>query len=207
MATFHLLDYGVGNVGSLLQLFEALGHSVVRTTRAHQIADTPLLILPGVGSAVTALGKLHQLGLSDVLRARHEMERPMLGICLGAQLPFSILSEAHNDAGLALLPGRVAPLGGNPGFHTGWSPLDHGQLRACGLARSLRSNETFFFNHQYVCPEEGLERSVIAFSNSEKRVTAMYICGHLTGIQFHPEKSQRQGRILMRNILEDHYGL
>ncbi len=205
MKIVHILDYGVGNIGSLNRLFLSLGLSVVRAARPEQIAATPLLLLPGVGSAVTALERIHALGLLEPLRARHAAGRPILGICLGAQLLFSHLAEASDSAGLGLLPGRVSPLNGSPSFHTGWSALDHERLTALGLARALRPTDTFFFNHQYVCPPAGAPRHVPVATLPD--VPAIYLAEHLVGIQFHPEKSQGQGRLLVRNILEDHYGL
>lgn len=205
ITTIHILDYGVGNIGSLNRLFRSLGLSVVRATRPEQIATTPLLLLPGVGSAVTALERIHSLALLEPLRARHAAGKPILGICLGAQLLFSVLAEAGDAAGLGLLPGRVAPLTGSPSFHTGWSSLDHDRLIALGLARALRPADTYFFNHQYVCPPTGAPRHVSVAAMPQ--VPALYLAEHLVGIQFHPEKSQGQGRLLVRNILEDHYGL
>jgi len=205
MSTIHILDCGVGNIGSLNRLFRSLGLSVVLTTNPEQIAATPLLLLPGVGSAVTALERIHALGLLDSLRARHAAGRPILGICLGAQLLFSVLAEAGDADGLGLLPGRVGPLPGSPSFHTGWSSLDHDRLISLGLARALRRTDSFFFNHQYVCPPAGAPRHVPVATLPH--VPALYLADHLVGIQFHPEKSQGQGRLLVRNILEDHYGL
>jgi imidazole glycerol-phosphate synthase subunit HisH len=205
MTTMHILDYGVGNIGSLNRLFRSLGLSVVRATTRDQIAATPLLLLPGVGSAVTALERIHALGLSEPLRARYAAGKPILGICLGAQLVFSTLAEAGEAEGLGFLPGRVAPLHGSPSFHTGWSPLDHDQLTNLGLARALRPGDSYFFNHQYVCPPSSVPRQVPV--GTLTHVPALYLAGHLVGIQFHPEKSQGQGRTLVRNILEDHYGL
>ena len=109
MKTVHLLDYGVGNIGSLAALIGDLGAVGLHTADHAVIRDCAVLVLPGVGSAFTALRELSARGLLAPLAARHAAGRPILGICLGAQLFFNHLDEAPGP-GLGFLPGSVAPL-------------------------------------------------------------------------------------------------
>ncbi|HWA28515.1 MAG TPA: imidazole glycerol phosphate synthase subunit HisH [Lacunisphaera sp.] len=204
MKNFHLLDYGVGNIGSLLGMIESLGLAASLTDRRAEILESPLLVLPGVGSAQTAMRRLEADGLLDPLRERHALGRPILGICLGAQLLFETLEES-GSAGIGFLRGTVARLAGAAKFHTGWSRLDWDEFHGLGLTTALKPADSFFFNHQYVLPRASIPRS--ATVAGRPHIPALYLHEHLCGIQFHPEKSQAQGRLLLRNLIHRHYGL
>ena len=203
MKTVHLLDYGTGNIGSLNALFTALGYGTVLTAKAAVLRDCPLLLLPGVGSAGTAMAELRARGLIEPLRERHAAGRPIIGICLGAQLLFSHLEES-GTAGLGLLPGTVARLPERVRFNTGWCRLDWDRTRTNGFGTGLRATDSFFFNHQYACPPASGPDSVTVAA--EPGIPAMYFTPHLCGLQFHPEKSQAPGRLLMRNVLRHYHG-
>lgn len=202
MKTVHLLDYGTGNIGSITGLLTALGYGTVLTADATVIRDCPLLLLPGVGSAGAAMTELRARGLLPNLQARHEAGRPIIGICLGAQLLFSHLDEA-DTVGLGFLPGTVSRLPERLRFNTGWCRLDWGQRQLHGFATGLRAQDSFFFNHQYACPAELPTSVSIA---GEPGIPAIYSAAHLCGVQFHPEKSQAPGRLLMRNLLRHYHG-
>jgi glutamine amidotransferase len=204
MKTVHLLDYGVGNIGSLAALVGDLGAVGLLTADPAVIERCPVLILPGVGSAFTALRELAARDLLAPLAARHAAGRPIVGICLGAQLLFGHLDEAPGP-GLGFLPGNVAPLAASVHFNTGWCQLDAAALRATGFATGLHAADSYFFNHQYACPRAPGAQVVAIAGRPE--VPALYVKGHLCGIQFHPEKSQAQGRRLMKNILNSYHGL
>jgi glutamine amidotransferase len=203
MKVVHLLDYGAGNIGSLTALLDALGYGSVRTAEAKVIRDCPLLLLPGVGSAGAAMASLRARGLLFALQARHEARRPILGICLGAQLLFADLAESAMP-GLGFLPGTVARLPERVRFNTGWCRLDWDRRRLHGFATGLRAQDSFFFNHQYACPAAHAPAS--ACVAGEPEIPALFFTDHLCGIQFHPEKSQAPGRLLMRNLLRHFHG-
>lgn len=204
MKIVHLVDYGVGNIGSLMAMLESLGYIGVVTTDASTIKDSPLVLLPGVGSAYTAMRELKGSGLGDVLRERNADARPIMGICLGGQLLFSYLEEASGE-GLGFLPGAVNRLSGTTRFNTGWCPLETRALEELGIARGLRPKDTFFFNHQYVFPIDALTSFVCVADTPA--IPALYRRDHLCGIQFHPEKSQIPGRQIMKNLLQSLHGL
>lgn len=204
MKTVHILDYGTGNFGSLASLLHALGFIAERTVDPAVVARSPLVLLPGVGSAETAMRQLHERRLIDALVARHQAKRPILGICLGAQLVFSHLAEGDRP-GLGFLPGTVARLPERIRFNTGWRRLDWGNSPTNGFHVGLRSSDTFFFNHQYAFPAESISGCVT--TAGEAAVPAIFFGEHLCGIQFHPEKSQQPGRLLVRNVLRHYHGL
>ncbi len=204
MKTVHLLDYGTGNIGSLNALLESLGCVGVLTADPAVVRDSPLLLLPGVGSASTAMAELSRLRLVVPLRERHAAGRPIVGVCLGAQLLFTFLEES-GTAGLAVLPGTVARLPERVRFNTGWCRLDWDRAQTNGFGTGLRATDSYFFNHQYAFPCARLPGCVTVAAEPE--IPAMFFTPNLCGIQFHPEKSQGQGRLLMRNILRHYHGL
>jgi imidazole glycerol-phosphate synthase subunit HisH len=204
MKTVHLLDYGTGNIGSLAAMLHALGCIGVRTADPEVVRTSPLVLLPGVGSASTAMAQLSARRLVEPLRARHAAGRPILGICLGAQLLFSFLEES-GTAGLGLLPGTVARLPDRVRFNTGWCRLEWDRTTTNGFGTGLRAGDSFFFNHQYACPRASVPGCVTVAAEPE--IPAMFFTSNLCGIQFHPEKSQGAGRRLMRNVLHHYHGL
>lgn len=203
MKIIHLLDYGVGNIGSLTGLLERLDYVGVLTADVSVIAKCPVLLLPGVGSAVTALHELESRGLVHSLRERHSAGLPTVGICLGAQLFFSHLDEAGRN-GLGFLDGGVSALEAGKGFNVGWGRMHWEALRGTGLATRLSPEDSFFFNHQYKFPLNG-EPGVVSMEEFAD-IPAMFLNRNLCGLQFHPEKSQLPGTQLMKNILHYYYG-
>lgn len=203
MKIVHLLDYGTGNIGSLTAMLDSLGYGSVLTADPAVIRDCPLLLLPGVGSAGAAMAELGARGLRPALCDRHAAGRPIIGICLGAQLLFSRLEESDTD-GLGFLPGTVARLPERVRFNTGWCRLEWDRSKLNGFATGLRPTDSYFFNHQYACPGASLPGGVTVAG--EPGIPAMYFTADLCGLQFHPEKSQAPGRLLMRNVLRHYHG-
>ena len=112
---------------------------------------------------------------------------------------FEWLDEA-DCAGLGWLPGPVLPLPGEIASHTGWSELDFDALRRAGLATRLSPSATFFFNHRYHLPNFVASHSVATVEAHP--TVALVREEYLTGVQFHPEKSQAAGAQILRNIFE-----
>jgi glutamine amidotransferase len=204
MKSVGLVDYGTGNLGSLARVFESLGIYVEVVREPERIAKTDLMVLPGVGAAGLAMERLEKSGMADGLRARHSAGRPILGICLGAQLLCGFLHEGDCE-GFGWIETNVEPLGEYPFYNNGWCRLDFGALREAGLARALSATSTFYFNHRYAMGWDAKMKCVAVEGRSD--LPAIYLDEVICAVQFHPEKSQREGRVLLRNILEDHYGL
>ena len=204
MRTVGLVDYGTGNLGSLAMVFESLGIYAEVVREPEGIAKTDLTVLPGVGAAGLAMERLESSGMADELRERHAVGRPILGICLGAQLMCGFLREGECP-GFGWIKGNVEPLGEYPFYNNGWCRLDFGALRKVGLARALSATSTFYFNHRYAMGRDAKMKCVAVEGRAD--LSAIYLDEVICAVQFHPEKSQREGRVLLRNILEDHYGL
>ena len=204
MKILGIVDYGSGNLGSIVAVFGALQVYAEVIKDPEKIAEPDLVVLPGVGAAGMAMKTLEKSGMATALRKRHQSEKPILGICLGAQLLCDFLCEG-NCSGFGWITGRVEPLKEYPFYNNGWCGLNYRSLRSAGLARALTAASTFFFNHRYVMGRDSKMRSVTVEGRPD--IPAIYLNKTVCAVQFHPEKSQRDGQILLRNILEDHFGL
>ncbi len=203
MKIVHLVDYGTGNIGSIVSTIEKLGLFANVSHSPAEIREAQLVLLPGVGAAGIALKNLKLNGVYDALNERYEKQRPIAGICLGAQLFGNFLHEADEN-GFGWLRGDVAPIASYPFYNNGWCRLDYDALKIAGLARALTPSSTFYFNHKYTM---GLDARKKVAVDKHPEIPAIYLDDVICAIQFHPEKSQDSGLILLRNLIQDHYGL
>ena len=199
-----IVDYGVGNLFSLVSSLRALGLAAEVTGEAERLRRADRIILPGVGAFGDARRRLDETGLVPVLLEEAE-RKPLLGICLGMQLLFDrsfVYGEHH---GLGLVPGQVADLRTDlvdktlkvP--HMGWNSLEI--LRDDPLFRNFRSGEYVYYVHSFYarnCPESTLGTS----QYGSVAVTGVVRSGLVYGTQFHPEKSGDAGLRLLRAFAE-----
>jgi len=190
-----LLDYGAGNLASVQFAFERLGARVHRVSDAGAIDAAERLVLPGVGAAAWAMGRLDALGLSDPIRA---FPRPLIGLCLGQQLLFE--SSAEGDVPmLGLIPGQVIPLTPGPGLtvpHMGWSALS--DLADDPLTEGVEDGAYVYFVHGFACPDGP---ATLARARHGTPFPAMVRQGNRWGCQFHPERSSTTGARILSNFL------
>jgi imidazole glycerol phosphate synthase glutamine amidotransferase subunit len=165
--------YGAGNTRSVQLAFERLGADAAVVDDADELFAADLAVLPGVGSAGSAMRGLRRSGLDDAFRERAAAERPLLGICLGLQLALDETEEDGGVTGLGLVPGRAVRLRGERVPRIGWAELDGG-------------GETYWYAHSYVA------ETPAAVATSEG-MTAVVEHGSFVGVQFHPEKSGAAG--------------
>ena len=203
MIKIGILQYGAGNVGSLLHSFSAAGFPAFVVTSTSQICTVDLLVFPGVGNALAAQSHLEAHNLLSHLHKRHASALPTVGICLGAQLFHSYLEESKSP-GLFWLEGSVHKLPPHFPFNNGWSCVDNAGLKKHKLGRSLTKNSSFYFNHGYFLNPE--HENLILSASTFFPVPAIVCCAHIVAIQFHPEKSQRNGLLFLRNLIVDYYG-
>jgi len=168
-----ICSYGAGNTRSVQLAFERLGVRADVVDDADDVFGADLAVLPGVGSAGSALTGLRQRGLVEALRERAAVELPILGICLGLQLALDETEEDGGVAGLGLVPGRAVRLRGGRVPRIGWSPLDG-------------SGETYWYAHSFAAETH-------AATATSEGLTAIVEHGSFTGVQFHPEKSGAAG--------------
>lgn len=199
-----VIDYGMGNIWSVLSALRYLGCNPVVSNDPKQIAKAESLLLPGVGSFRKAMITLRETGLDQAIIEAVEIRKSkILGICLGMQLMGIRGSEDGETAGLGLITSSVdkftsQEIGGNKVPHIGFN-LVHSKPDA-RLFRGLPDAADFYFVHSYRMLPESL---------SGKAATCMYGVDFLAAYeqknifatQFHPEKSQANGLILLNNFL------
>jgi glutamine amidotransferase len=198
-----IVDYGMGNIRSVANAFEALGADVAVAARPHELRASQRIVLPGVGSFGEAMARLRESGLAASLsREVLEERKPFLGICLGMQLLATRGFEYGEHRGLGWIEGDVRILEPKDATlrvpHIGWNEV---RLAKGGqLFQNTRENETFYFVHSYhLLP---FDPSVVAgVSEYGGAVVAAVERGNIFGTQFHPEKSHRAGLVLLKNFL------
>lgn len=198
-----VLDYGMGNLFSLLAALDALGAQaeLVRDEAALQRAER--IILPGVGAFGDAMDCLTSTGLDQALIQQAKGGKPVLGICLGMQLMYQQGQEHGLRPGLGLLAGQVLPMASllPPGLklpHIGWNAL---KLRdgAHPMLRYTKPGDWLYFVHSY-CAQDNDQ--VLALCEYGQDIPACVAKGNVWGCQFHPEKSGVAGQGILRAFLE-----
>ena len=199
-----IVDYGVGNLFSLVSSLKALGLAAEVTGDAGRLRAADRIILPGVGAFGDARRKLDDTGLVPVLLEEAE-KKPLLGICLGMQLLFDRGFEYGEHPGLGLVPGQVVDLHQDltdqtlkvP--HMGWNSLQI--LRDDPLFRHVRDGEYVYYVHSFYA-RDCAESTLATSQYGNVAVTGVVRRGNVYGTQFHPEKSGDTGLRLLRAFEE-----
>jgi glutamine amidotransferase len=193
-----LIDYGAGNVTSVVRALHRLGTEIRTTNRPEEIATATCLILPGVGHCAALLNSLDARGLRNPLLTAIARGTPFLGICLGLQALYQSSAEAPELSGLGLMHGHVEQLPQKVKLpHMGWNQLR--PLRDCRLLDGIPSDSYFYFAHSYAAPAGGPASAATCEHGSE--FTAVLETAQIFGVQFHPEKSGAPGAKLLDNFL------
>lgn len=198
-----IVDYGLGNLRSVAGAVERLGHDVVITSDPDELARADKLILPGVGAFGDGMRNLRDRGLVAPLNALALGQRkPIIGLCLGAQLLARTSAEFGNHEGLGWIDATIERIPGGNGFrvpHVGWNELH--QVRESILFTGIPEDALFYYVHSYhiVASEPEMVKGETDYGG---RLVAVVEQGNIFGTQFHPEKSQLEGLKLLRNFLE-----
>jgi glutamine amidotransferase len=199
-----LVDYGAGNVRSVHKALQAVGADVRVAQQASVLCDADSVVLPGVGAFGDCMAGLWRGGLVSALYRVVEAGKPLLGICVGMQVLFEEGEEMGSHAGLGLLPGRV--VGFSPemvasGFkipHTGWNQIE--PTAPSPLLDGLRPGAWAYFNHAYY--GQAREEDTLAVTDYGGLFPSVVRRGPVYGIQWHPEKSQQLGLLVLKNFVE-----
>ena len=199
-----VVDYGLGNLGSVARALRHVGADPVVTSNPNELLAAPRAVLPGVGAFGTAMDNLESQGWIGPLKAFAASGRPIFGVCLGMQLFMDESEEGGRRGGLALIPGRVARLPTQPRFkvpHIGWSALEQPSASESGVLAGLGARASLYFVHSYyVAPADA--RYVLAWTTyGTCRYGAVIRRGNVIGCQAHPEKSSRPGLKMLENFL------
>ena len=200
-----VVDYGVANLGSMLNMLRRLGTQAELASTPEDLARAEKIILPGVGAFDHGMSALRERGLVEPLRKKAlEDKVPLLGVCLGMQL-LGKGSEEGRLMGMGLLDAycrrfRFPPESRERVPHMGWSRLSS-RSRDNRLLHGLDEQARFYFVHSYhlVCNDDA---AVLACAHYGMEFVAVVQAGNVCGAQFHPEKSHRFGMALLRNFSE-----
>ncbi|MBG0744637.1 MAG: imidazole glycerol phosphate synthase subunit HisH [Cylindrospermopsis raciborskii KL1] len=204
-----IIDYGVGNLGSIARALEQLRASPILVDRAVDLHGKDAIILPGVGNFTECMQILLKGGWASAIKDEvNDYNRPLLGICLGMQLLADCGVEGAKNqsvgtAGLGLIPGRVVSLCDKGCSlrvpHVGWNSITTSGSNS-SLFHGIADGTDFYFVHSYVfVPDQ--HQLVLAQSVYDIPFAASVGLGRVWGTQFHPEKSSRSGMQLLRNFL------
>ena len=193
-----IVDYGVGNHNSVLRCLRQLGFRAHISQQPAHLDEADVLLLPGVGAFPTAMERLHATALVGYLKRAAQLERPLIGICLGMQLLAESSTEHGLTPGLGLIPGPVEAIV-EPRWHIGWNSLEVADGQPLLHASD---GEVMYFNHSYAY--RGPEQFVIARSRLREGGSPLVAAirrGSVWGLQFHPEKSQQPGLELLERLI------
>lgn len=202
--TLAIIDYGMGNLGSVRRACTELGTEVILASDPKELDIADQVILPGVGNFFEGMARLRSAGWIEAIQQQVvENQKPLLGICLGMQLLASYGEEGGLMAGLGLIPGyvrRLDQLGCSLRIpHVGWNDIN--LKKPNFLLENIPNGTDFYFVHSYAF--EAVEtRHISASINYGTEITAAISNGHIFGVQFHPEKSSKAGRRLLKNFLD-----
>ena len=198
-----VIDYGVGNLFSLLSSLKAIGADAIITNDVDTIKSADRIILPGVGAFEDAAKKLFESGLHEVIIEEAKNGKPLMGICLGMQLLFERSFEYGEHRGLGLIKGDIMGFDGKIDKslkipQIGWNALKLTK-KDCSLWKYIKEGDYVYFVHSYFA-----ELSDATASSSEYGIefTAAVSDGNIYGCQFHPEKSGDVGLNILRGFCE-----
>ena len=201
-----VIDYGVGNVFSLMSSLRAVGEEAILTDDPERVPRAEKLLLPGVGAFGDAIAKLRADGMDEAILEAVGRGVPLFGICLGMQLFFDESLEYGVHRGLGLIPGTVRPIEPEDKTlkipHMGWNALHITQPSP--ILKNTREGEHVYFVHSFWADTPA--ENIIATSEYGMTVTAAVQRGNVLGTQFHPEKSGAVGLKMLRAFCDMEVG-
>lgn len=197
-----VLDYGMGNLSSVTNALDYLGidNQVIR--HKEEFSAIGKLIIPGVGAYAKAMKNIHEKQFFDAIIRFSQTGNPILGICLGMQLLSVIGTEPYKTEGLGLVDGEVIAFPDNLGIrvpHVGWNGISI--INEHPILDGVKMKADFYFVHSY-CFSGVSSTNIVAITNYGLNFPSI-VCNdskNVVGIQFHPEKSQKQGLQILDNF-------
>jgi glutamine amidotransferase len=201
--TISIVDYGHGNLGSILNMLKKLGSTALLVSSADTLDKSDKIILPGVGSFYSGIKALEEKGFRKIIKKKAMVDRvPILGICLGMQM-LGQSSEEGFGHGLNIISGRCRrfPACSDLRFkipHMGWAVVS--PSKNAFLFEGIDQVPRFYFVHSYYFECDRKEDIAATAMHGIEFVAAVQ-CENIFGVQFHPEKSHRFGMNLLRNFM------
>ena len=200
-----VIDYGVGNLFSLLSSLNYVGLHTKLTNDIEEIKNANGIILPGVGAFRDAIGNLEKYGLKETLINEAKNGKPFLGICLGMQMLFEKSYEYGEYEGLGLINGTVEEIKKyipeNSDLkipHMGWNSLIiNERFKDDKILKDVDNNEYVYYVHSYFAKTD--IKNIVAYSEYGTKILGIVKNKNVYGMQFHPEKSGDTGLKLLKN--------
>ena len=210
-----IINYGVGNIKSLSNAVKALGHEPVLTTSNSELKNCSCVILPGVGAFAHVMEKFKQYDVHQIINECLSDEKPCLGVCVGHQLFFRESCEFQNTEGLNIFEGSVRSLNDLAREqkkphplrlpNVNWLPIH--QIRSKSttilkiLLEGITSETSFYFVHSFAASIHGRD-NYYKSSFGGVEFSSISAKGNFVGVQFHPEKSGKNGLSLLNNFIK-----
>jgi len=196
-----IIDYGMGNIKSVYNALDSIGEDVALLKPEDDFGSCSHLILPGVGAYRKAMGNIISNKIDVKLKKHVQLEKPLLGICLGMQLFSSIGYEGKKTKGLDLIQGCVKKMDISLHIpHVGWNNIKTHDMHP--ILQGIKLDVDFYFVHSFHFQPEDI-RCTIASTDYETDLAAIVTNQKsVVGVQFHPEKSQENGLKLLENFCE-----
>ena len=200
-----VIDYGVGNLFSLLSSLNYVGLDTKLTNNIEEIKNSKGIILPGVGAFRDAIGNLEKYGLKETLINEARKGKPFLGICLGMQMLFEKSYEYGEYEGLGLINGTVEEIKKyipeNSDLkipHMGWNSLIiNERFKDDKILKDIDNNEYVYYVHSYFAKTD--TKNIVTYSEYGTKIPGIVKNENVYGMQFHPEKSGDTGLKLLKN--------
>ena len=194
-----IIDYGAGNLTSVKQSLCSMNYRARASNDRNVLDQADLLILPGVGAFPSAMHSLHAHGIADYLIEKAHNGTPIVGICLGMQLLAGCSYEIRKTLGLGLIPGEVIPLP-KSSWHIGWNNIE---ILTQDIIFSGGDSRSMYFNHSHVVhTEKEYCMGISRIDHTSEPFAVAIRRNNVVGLQFHPEKSQYAGRLLLASVIE-----
>lgn len=196
-----VIDYGAGNLQSVVKAFQYIGADICVTSDPEELKQADAAVLPGVGAFGDSMKCMKQSHLVNPVLDFIESGKPFFGICLGLQLLFEGSEESPGVSGLGVFRGTIRKIPAETGLkipHIGWNSLELREQD--GIFQGLEPNPYVYFVHSYYLAAEQPE-IVSAVTQYGIRIDAAVHHGSVTATQFHPEKSGKTGLQMLRNFI------
>ena len=198
--TIGIVDVGIGNIGSLRGALYSQGWDTKTVSSPEEMVGITHLFLPGVGSFTNAMNSLKAARMVQPIKNHVTAGLPLMGICIGMQLMSDFGLEGGGAEGLGLISGNVVPFPKTPNLrspHVGWNVMCPQQphILLCGI----RENVDFYFVHSYFFSAK-YKSNIVGTTEYGISYPSFVASGNVVGVQFHPEKSQRNGLLLLDNF-------
>ena len=205
-----IIDYGCANILNLARAIKFIGYEVEITHYKNKIINSSHVVLPGVGAFGNAMKQLEKYSLQKTIIEYAQLNRPLLGICIGMQILFTLSYEFGVHKGLNLIEGEVIKISNKNNKeikipHVGWNEIypnnDKKEWKNKILKNSL-IGKNFYFVHSFACLTKDSDSTIAVCNYSGISIPAVVSVDNIFGCQFHPEKSADNGLAFLKNFCE-----